>query len=131
MKSYKILNKIEFYETIQRWWNDWDFPILGIDSLPTNILVVYHNEDEVCAIPIYLSDANICWTGFITSNKLASKEAREGSLTFGLESLSDFLKSTKYKNIFTVVSNPFIEKSLNESDYHLTKKTAREYIKNI
>jgi hypothetical protein len=131
MKSYKILNKIEFYETIQRWWNDWDFPILGIDSLPTNILVVYHNEEEVCAIPVYLSDANVCWIGFITSNKLASKEAREDSLTFGLESLSDFLKLSSYKKIFTVTSNPFIDKSLNESGYYLTSSKIKEYIKSI
>lgn len=131
MKSYKILNKIEFYEIIQKWWSDWDFPILGIDSLPTNILVVYHNEEEVCAIPIYLSDANICWIGFVTSNKLASKEARKGALVFGLESLSDFLKPTSYKKIFTVTSNTFIDKSLNESGYYVASKKIKEYIKSI
>lgn len=131
MKSYKILNKIEFYDVMKGWWNDWDFPVLGVDFLPSNILVVFHNEEEVCAIPFYLSDSTICWTGFITSNKMASKEARKGALTFGLESLTDFLSQTKYKHLFTVTSNPFIEKSLQESGYFLADKSKKEYIKNI
>jgi hypothetical protein len=131
MKSYKVLNKVDFYETIKRWWMDWNFPVLNIDSLPENILVVYHNEEQACAIPIYMSDSNVCWIGFITSNKNASKKTREGSITFGLEVISILLKDTKYKNILTVTGNQFIDKSLNESGFKLTNKNIKEYIKNI
>lgn len=131
MKSYKVLNRNDFYATIKKWWSDWDFPIFGVESLPENIVVVYHNEEEVCAIPVYLSDSNVCWIGFITSNKLASKEARKGSLTFGLKVVSEILEFTKYRHIFTVTGNAFIDKSLNESEFTLANKNIKEYIKNI
>lgn len=131
MKSYKVLNKVDFYNTMKQWWNDWGFPVLSIDALPENILVVYHDEEQACAIPIYMSDSNICWIGFITSNKKASKKTRKGSMTFGLEVISILLKDTKYKNILTVTGNQFIDKSLIESKFLVTNKNIKEYIKNI
>ena len=131
MKSYKVLNRIEFYETIKSWWNDWDFPVFGVESLPENIVVVFHNEEEVCAIPVYLSDANVCWLGFITSNKKASKEARKDALTYGLNVICEVLEYTKYKHIFTVTGNQFIDKSLNEANFILANSNIKEYIKNI
>ena len=131
MKTYRIVKKEDFFETIKTWWMDWDFPVLNIDTLPKNIVVVYHEDQEVCAIPLYLSDSNVCWVGFITSNKKASKEARKGALTFGLDSVSEFLKYTNYKNLFTVTSNSFIDKSLIESNFLVTNKNIKEYLKNI
>jgi hypothetical protein len=131
MKSYKVLNKVDFYDTMKQWWNDWGFPVLNLDSLPENILVVSHDEEKACAIPIYMSDSNVCWIGFITSNKKASKKTREGSMTFGLEVISILLKDTKYKNILTVTGNQFIDKSLTESNFLVTNKNIKEYIKNI
>jgi len=131
MKSYKVLNKVDFYNTMKQWWNDWGFPVLSIDALPENIVVIYHEEQEVYAIPLYLSDSNFCWVGFITGNKNASKIEREGSLTFGLNSVSDFLQYTGYKNLFTITSNSFIDKSLIESNFLITNKNIKEYIKNI
>jgi hypothetical protein len=131
MKSYKVLDKVDFYETMKSWWVDWEFPVLSIDALPNNIVVVFHEDQEVYAIPLYLSDSNFCWVGFITSNKKASKKAREGSLTFGLNSVSDFLQHTGYRNLFTITSNSFIDKSLIESNFLVTNKNIKEYIKNI
>jgi hypothetical protein len=131
MKSYKVLNKVDFYDTMKQWWNDWGFPVLSIDALPENIVVIYHKEQEVYAIPLYLSDSNFCWVGFITGNKKASKIAREGSLTFGLNSVSDFLQYTGYKLLFTITSNSFIDKSLIEANFFVTNKNIKEYIKNI
>ena len=131
MKTYRIVKKEDFFETIKTWWMDWDFPVLNIDTLPKNIVVVYHEDQEVCAIPLYLSDSNVCWVGFITSNKKASKEARKGALTFGLDSVSEFLKYTNYKNLFTVTSNSFIDKSLIESNFLVTNKNIKEYLKKI
>ena len=131
MKSYKVLNKVDFYNTMKQWWNDWGFPVLSIDALPENILVIYHGDQEVYAIPLYLSDSNFCWVGFITGNKKASKIEREGSLTFGLNSVSDFLQHTGYKLLFTITSNSFIDKSLIESDFFVTNKNIKEYVKNI
>jgi hypothetical protein len=131
MKSYKVLNKVDFYETIKQWWIYWEFPILSIDALPENIVVVYHENQEVYAIPLYLSDSNFCWIGFITGNKKASKKEREGALTFGLDSVSEFLQYTGYKLLFTITSNSFIDKSLIESNFFITNKNIKEYVKNI
>jgi hypothetical protein len=131
MKTYKILKKEDFFETMKSWWIDWGFPVLSMDALPESIVVVYHEGQEVCAIPLYLSDSNVCWVGFITSNKKATKEARKGSLTFGLDSISDFLQYTGYRNLFTVTSNSFIDKSLMESNFLVTNKNIKEYLKNI
>lgn len=131
MKTYKVLNKVDFYETMKSWWTDWGFPVVNIDALPENIIVVYHEDKEVYAIPLYLSDSSFCWVGFITGNKKSSKKEREGSLTFGLNSISDFLQYTGYKLLFTITSNSFIDKSLIESNFLVTNKNIKEYIKNI
>jgi hypothetical protein len=30
MKTYKVLNKVDFYETMKLWWMDWGFPVVKI-----------------------------------------------------------------------------------------------------
>ena len=95
MFSCRIENKHDFYNTLCEWWTDWKFPLMSIDAIPNNICVVSNEGVDLYAVPVYLSDSEVCWMGFITGNKNSTKELRSGSFCL--------LASTKLIPIFNPV----------------------------
>ncbi len=131
MLSCRIEYKRDFYPTLCKWWSDWKFPEININMLPNNIFVVSNDGTDLYAIPVYLSDSDVCWIGFITGNKFSTKELRSGSLAFLLNYTEQYLKESGRKAIMTVSGTPVLKKVLSDNGYVLSGENINEYIKNI
>jgi hypothetical protein len=131
MFSCRIENKHDFYNTLYKWWTDWKFPIMNIDMLPNNIFVVSNDGVDLYAIPVYLSDSDICWMGFITGNRYSTKEMRSGSLGFLLNYTEQYLKNSGRKFIMTVSGTPILKKTFTDNGYLLSGENINEYVKKI
>ena len=131
MFSCRIENKHDFYDTLCKWWMDWKFPVMSINALPNNIFVVSNEEVDLYAIPVYLSDSDVCWVGFITGNKNSTKALRSGSLDYLIKFTEQYLKQSGRKFIMTVSKTPVLKKRFEDNGYLLSGEGVNEYIKNI
>lgn len=129
----RLTSRDKFYDTLVEWWGDWGFPILAKESLPVNIFVVNKNDTDLYAAPLYLTDSDICWLAFITSNFKASKELKEGALDYLLEDVEKFMTYNNYNNIVSISNTPRIENSLQNSGYLLPngEEKVNFYLKHI
>lgn len=131
MFSCRIVDKVDFYDTLCEWWSEWKFPVLDIDSLPNNIFVVSKNEIDLYAIPVWLSDSNMCLLGFISGNKRTKKTDRANSLDYLVKYTESYLKDSGRKYIITVSGTPVLKKLFSDNDYILTGNNINEYIKKL
>ncbi len=131
MFSCRIENKHSFYNTLCQWWTDWKFPVMSIDALPNNIFVVSNEGVDLYAIPVYLSDSDMCWIGFITGNKNSTKALRSGSLDYLIKYTEQYLKQSGIKFIMTVSGTSVLKKIFNDNGYFLSGENINEYIKKI
>lgn len=131
MFSCRIENKHDFYDTLCKWWTDWNFPVMSIDALPNNISVVSNEGVDLYAVPVYLSDSEVCWMGFITGNKNSTKELRSGSLDYLIKYTEQYLKQSGFKFIMTVSKTPVLKKRFEENGYLMSGDNVNEYIKKI
>lgn len=135
--KWRLETKSNYYPTLVKRWEEWEFPIIPFVNLPDRIFVVYrHNDndsgvDDIYAIPVYLTDSGICWIGFPTGNKNVDKQHKEGALEYILNVIGECMKYQGYTTIFTTSSNPKLCSSFEESGFMETDNNVKHYIKTL
>ena len=129
MLRWRLENKATFYDTLIKWWSDWDFPIVGYSSLPERIFVVSYDDTDLYAIPVTVGDSDMCMIGFITGNKNTTKEQRNGSLDYLLDKVETCMRYNGYKVILTISSIPSLKRLFEDNNYNVS--VGNEYTKRI
>jgi hypothetical protein len=131
MLRWRLENKKTFYDTLVKWWSDWNFPIVGYSSLPERIFVVSHDDTDLYAVPVYVGDSDMCWIGFITGNKETTKKQRTGALDYVLDKIETCMKYNGYNIILTVSGTPSLKKLFENNNYNISSGDTNEYVKRI
>lgn len=126
-----VKTRDEMYETLVEWWLDWGFPSLPYQSLPNTICTVSDEEGLLYAIPLYLTDSDICWIGFPTGNKKASKERKEMALEELMYFTQGFAKNRGYGLILTTSDTPKLMKLFKQFDFVESDQGTNFYTKRI
>lgn len=128
--KWRLENKIDYYDTLVKWWKEHDFPVLTLKNLPTNIFVAYNDEMDICAIPLYRSDSDFCYLGFITMNKKASIKDKGHCVPYLTRIISYFAKDNGYDRLMITCNVSGLQKQLVKSDFEMIDKT-NYYLKNL
>lgn len=133
--KWRLESRDSYYETLVSWWTDWNFSILPFKSLPQRIFVAYREDNEsftdLYAIPIFMSDSDLCWLGFPTSNKKASKELKEGALEFLLDKIEVCIKYQGYDRIITTSFHPKLMEAFSKRGYVMSDEKTNYYTKEL
>lgn len=125
----RIEHKKDFYGTLCIWWDGWDFPYLPYDALPSAIFVCSSEGVDTYAMPVYLTDTNTCFIGFVTGNPKAEKAHRKGSLNELSRFVEGRVKELGYSIILTTTGTPVLKKLFEDQGYVNTGKNYNEYLK--
>ena len=131
MLKWRLENKSTFYDTLLKWWVDWDFPPVGYKSLPERIFVVSNDDIDVYAIPVTVGDSDMCMISFITGNKQTTKEQRKGALDYLLDKVETCMKYNGYNVIISISGTPSLKKLFEDNNYITSVGDTNEYIKRI
>lgn len=129
MHECRIEHKKDFYDVLCEWWSRWDFPFLPYDSLPNRIFVVSYDKKDVYAMPVYETDTNTCFIGFVTGNTLAKKNERKNSLNILNKFIEDNMRSLGFKVILTVTGTETLKNLFSQEGYIKTGENYNEYLK--
>lgn len=129
MLNFRVEHKEDYYQTLCLWWTDWKFPVIAYTSIPERIFVVSNNGVDLYAVPIYVSDSDFCWIGFITGNKHSNKELRKGALSSLINHVEVEMKKSGFRLIMTVSGTPILKKTFSDNNYLLSSEGINEYIK--
>jgi hypothetical protein len=129
MHECRIEHKDDFYGVLCDWWNQWGFPNLPHEALPKRIFVVSYNEKDIYAMPVYETDTNTCFIGFVTGNTLAKKNERKESLSILNRFVEDHMKGLGFKVIMTITGTSVLKKLFTDEGYIKTGENYNEYLK--
>ena len=104
MFSWKLLHKTDCYDTLCSWWTKhkaFDEKLIAEKSLPSRVFVVSNEERDLFAVPVYVSDSDFCYIGWVTSNPDATPKEKVGALDYLYDIISTVMKSQGFDHIMS------------------------------
>lgn len=124
-------NKTEVYEGLCEWWEKHKFPVLDIDFLPETFFTVEVGEEVLYGMFVYRTDSKLAWIAFPISNPDLTKEEKKGGLEFLINGITEILKESGFKYIFTTSPLPVVQEALLNTGFNLGDEKANHYLKKI
>jgi hypothetical protein len=129
MHECRIEHKINFYETICKWWDGRKFPRLPYECLPSMIFVVSFEGKDVYAMPVYTTDTNTCFIGFVTGSHDSTKEERKEALSSLTKFVESYMKMLGISVVITSTASTHLKKLFEAEGYKKTGENYNEYLK--
>lgn len=135
MLRVKALTYTDYDETLVRWWNDWGWTPPSRDFLPDNGkggLMVFDNDEPVCAGFIYITNSKAAWCDWIISSKTYRKKPyRRDALRLLVSSITDVCEARGYRYVYALIKNRPLIETYKEIGYTQGDKYSTEMIKEL
>ena len=119
----------KYYDIVCHWWDQWGFPLMPLEALPENGIMIVDGETPVCCAWIYKTDSAICWIEFYVVNKRVDIFTRGKALDFLLKSCFERAKDLGFKIAFSSVDSGSIGKRLLKSGFKISDENMVNYLK--
>lgn len=132
MIRINLIRTDAFYNTMEVWASQRNFPLPPLSFLPSNTMVAFNKEDEpLYSICIYHTDSEVFWIGWELSNPNSDRGLRKKAVPILLKHIEKYGKAHGYKHIITTSGTPSVEKMLNLASFIKADTNINQYIKNI
>lgn len=133
MFKWRLENRDSFYTTMVSWWsgqNAFKGKTLHKRSLPQRIYIVSKEGVDLFAVPVFASDADFCYIGFITGNPACDDRLKVGALEWLYGIIETTLKYNGFHTIITTSNVRSLMKTFENAGYETPDKT-NYYLKNL
>lgn len=136
--NWRLEDKSACYDRLKMWWDKheaFQSNHIPYGSMPTrNFTVsaeVKDGEVDLYTIGIIITDTDICWVGWITSNPFAEAKYKIGALKYLYEVISIVMKSQGFETMVSHAKLKSLMNALNNSGFELIEPETNFYIKNL
>jgi len=120
------------YETLVKWWKDYDWNPIDKSVLPNNGLsglMITKDEIDICAGFLYTSNSKMAMVEFIISNKDYKKRDKILALDLLINELTEIAKRNGYKVVLTNLINKGLKKLFFKNGYEKGDENILQLIK--
>ena len=107
--TIRPLNDTDYQDILVGWWNDWGMIPVPKDFLPDDGkggIIVYDNEEPICAGFMYATNSKIAWVDWIVSSKTYRKKPhRNDAIKLLLATLTEIASKSGYIYSYALVKN--------------------------
>jgi len=136
--NWRLEDKSVCYKRLQSWWDKheaFEGNDIPYSSTPNRIFTVSTTvgEDEVdlYSIAIIVTDTDICWVGWITSNPLADARLKVGGLEYLYTIIATVMKSQGFVSMVSHAKINALMKPLENSGFINIESNTNFYIKQL
>ena len=136
--NWRLEDKSICYNRLKTWWDGhkaFDKNHIPYNSVPNRIFTVSTLVDEkeidLYSVAIIVTDTDICWVGWITSNPTTSWGLKEGALEYLYGIISIVMKSQGFESIVSHAKLSGLMAALNNSGFINVEPNTNFYIKNL
>lgn len=105
----RSLNANDYDDILVKWWTDWGWVAPERDFLPADGaggLIVYDDDEPVCAGYMYTSNSKVAWVDWIISSKTYRKKpTRKEALDLLIFTLTKICENTGHKYVYALIKN--------------------------
>lgn len=133
MFNWRLENKNECYDLLVEWWKKhkaFNDKIIELKSLPTRVFIVSNDDKDLFAVPVYITDSDFCYIGWVTSNPDASLREKVGALEFLYNIISIVMKSQNFDHILSKANAKSLQRVAERSGFINVGQTTY-HVKNL
>ena len=110
------------YETLVKWWNDWEFGVVPKDCLPKDGIIVEDDNKPICFTGLYSDPTTkFCIMEWTVIDKNISHIKSHKALQLCIDSVIEMAKEKGKRLMYTVTGKEALHKRYEK--YHGFKKT--------
>jgi|TARA_Y100000389_G_C17333048_1_gene449170 hypothetical protein len=121
------------YETLVKWWNQWEFGVVPKECLPPDGIVVEHDGVPVCAGGLYVCDGTAFGLmEWLVTDKDAKQRIVHNCLKQCIDEIIQLAKTKKLKLVYTATKEQALHKRYTK--YHnmvLTESNLKAFIRDL
>ena len=121
------------YDTLVKWWTQWEFGIVPKDMLPQDGVIVSVDDKPICAAGIYLYPKTaLALMEWVVTDKDSNLRKRHKALKMCIDSIMDLAKKRGAKLVYTMTKEEALQKRYQK--YHnmvLTESNVKTYIRDL
>ena len=121
------------YDTLVKWWTQWEFGIVPKDMLPQDGVIVSVDDKPICAAGIYLyRKTALALMEWVVTDKDSNLRKRHKALKMCIDSIMDLAKKRGAKLVYTMTKEEALQKRYQK--YHnmvLTESNVKTYIRDL
>ena len=126
--------KEEDYETICKWWKQWEWPVIPKEMLPNNGkggFIVEKNNMPIVSGFLYLTNSTGALFEWVVSNPEYKEEDRKEAIELLINNVEQTCKNIGVKYIFSIGRNKRLMETHKKLGWSVDKKPSYEIIKNL
>ena len=126
--------KEEDYETICKWWKQWEWPVIPKEMLPSNGkggFIVEKNNMPIVSGFLYLTNSTGALFEWVVSNPEYKEEDRKEAIELLINNVEQTCKNIGVKYIFSIGRNKRLMETHKKLGWSVDKKPSYEIIKNL
>ena len=110
MKS-RLWNRSKDYDTLVRWWRQWEFGVVPEECLPPDGIVVEHEGKPVCAGGLYIGlGTQFAFMEWIVTDKQADSKIVHKALRLCIDDIMQLAEKMNCKLVYTATKEPGLQK---------------------
>jgi hypothetical protein len=121
------------YDTLVRWWNDWEFGVVPKECLPPDGIIVEEEGTPVCAGGLYIGEGTkFGFMEWIVTDKQADQRLVHRALKKCIDSIMQFARDRGIKLVYTATKEQALHKRYEK--YHqmvLTESDVKTFLRDL
>jgi len=121
------------YDTLVRWWNDWEFGVVPKECLPPAGIIVEQDGMPVCAGGLYIGEGTqFGFMEWIVTDKKADQRVAHRALKECIDSIMQLAKDRGIKLVYTATKEQALHKRYQK--YHqmmLTESDVKTFLRDL
>jgi hypothetical protein len=121
------------YDTLVKWWNDWQFGVVPKECLPPDGIMVEEEGTPVCAGGLYIGEGTqFGFMEWIVTDKQADQRLVHRALKKCIDSIMQFAQDRGLKLVYTATKEQALHKRYQK--YHqmvLTESNVKTFLRDL
>ena len=121
------------YDTLVKWWNDWEFGVVPKECLPPDGIMVEEEGTPVCAGGLYIGEGTqFGFMEWIVTDKHADQRLVHRALKKCIDSIMQFAQDRGLKLVYTATKEQALHKRYQK--YHqmvLTESNVKTFLRDL
>ena len=136
--SWKLEHKKDCYKRLTTWWKSHDAfegHNIPYNSMPVRVFTAMRKVGgeliNIYSIAVYVTDSDMCWVGWITSNPHTTRKQRQGGLEYLYNTISEEMAKIGFTILISKTKQENLMGVLDKTGFKNIEPQTNFYIKNI
>lgn len=132
--NWRLESKSICYGKLKDWWTThkaFEGEFIPYSSMPNRVFTVSNEDKDLYSVAVYITDSDMCWIGWITSNPYSKPRDRNKALEFLYTQICVEMKAQGFEIVISKTKQNGLMRTLKNTGFINIEPNTNFYIKNL